>query len=165
MLISINTATFGKGDIYSAISRIQQLGFVGIELSPENLCASTSKLSDSDMKKLQNVCKKFKYVTLHGPYSSLLTKDDNLRQRSLEEVELWIELAVRLNAPLVTIHSGNPESTTSIAETKAIAASSLLHLDNFASDRGIEIGLETADYTREILIIVPGNKFLLLILI
>ncbi|MBM4084302.1 MAG: sugar phosphate isomerase/epimerase [Planctomycetes bacterium] len=163
MLLGLNTATLGLDDVFQAIAWIRGSGFEAIELScdpgpNERGKVSAPQADENLIRHLREACSGFQLVSLHGPWMSfpgfsLLSADESLRSKSIEEVKACIDLAARLGSPQVIYHSGNPGRDATDEQALALARLSFAELDEHGGRRGVKLGLEVVDFFQ------PAERF------
>ena len=166
MYIGLEIASILEPSLEEKIRWIESAGFEEIEIYA---CPNPSihrgiwarKLESGEVKNIKRMTKNFKAIDLHAPFQntfdiSLVSPNPLVRKLALEEITLAIRLARKLNANVVTFHTGWSCVGMTKREEYDYLVDSLQKIDREAGEIGIRLGAEVADY------FMPVDKFVLL---
>lgn len=154
MILSGETSVmpaFGiKGTFFSENQKLHDLGLNGVEVSfgAEEYDGSLwlMNLTEEKIKKIRSLLSQFKGVGVHAAFiggMSLLCSHSKIREITLEEYLLTLEIAPQIGAKAVTFHDGatGPNVTKERAEELLIAA--MQKMDEKAGACNVRVCWET----------------------
>jgi len=129
--------------ILDALAYAHDNGFAGIQLATDSPHLSFESLSESSIQKINSLLSsKNMYITIHAADEaiSLYTHSHYLRNGMKDYCRAMFEFAMRIKAPLVTIHMGSPaEFRTDMNPEAVMPKADILHYRNVVNENLVKM--------------------------